>query len=84
MPIIRNMSKRTRRTTRPTVSEQLRRIIDGCGLTRYEIAKRTGVEQSQLSRFMAGERGLSTATLDALGKLLDLEIIGHGPEQDER
>ena len=47
-------------------------------MTRYEIAKRTGIEQSALSRFMSGERGLSTATLDKLGGLLDLEVVVHG------
>ena len=44
-------------------------------MTRYEIAKRTGIQQSALSRFMAGERGLSTLTLDKLVELLDLEVV---------
>lgn len=61
-----------------TFSEQLREHINGCGLTRYEVCKRTGVEQSALSRFMSGERGLSTATLDRLVELLDMELVMHG------
>lgn len=75
-PIITSMGKRRKR--KPTVSEQIRGIIEASGMTRYEISKRTGVEQSALSRFMSGERGLSTATLDKLGGLLDLEVVVHG------
>jgi transcriptional regulator with XRE-family HTH domain len=70
-----------KRTKRPKVSEQVRRAIAGCGLTRYEIAKRTGIDQSALSRFMTGERGLSTTALDTLGELLDLEVVMHGPKR---
>jgi hypothetical protein len=33
------------------------------------------VEQSALSRFMSGERGLSMKALDRLGQVLDLEIV---------
>ena len=73
-----------RRTKQPTFSQQLREHIDGCGLTRYEIAKQASVEQSALSRFMSGERGLSTATLDRLAKLLDLELVMHGPKCKEK
>jgi len=50
-------------------------------MSRYEIAKQTGIEQSALSRFMSGERGLSTSTLDRLGELLDLEIVMHKPRR---
>ena len=74
------MRKQSR--TRPSISDQLRAIIDGCGLTRYQIAKRAGIEQSALSRFMSGERGLSTQTLDALVGVLDLQLItGNQPKK---
>jgi len=56
------------------VSDQLREIIERSGLSRYEIARRTGIHQSQLCRFASGERGLSMAGLDALGKLLGLKV----------
>jgi len=58
-----------------TVSEQVRHEIKQSGLTRYEIAKQSGVEQSALSRFVSGERGLSTSSLDKLAAVLDLEIV---------
>ena len=64
-----------------SVSEQLRGLIAKCGMSRYRIAQETGIEQSVLSRFMAGKKGLSTMTLDKLSELLDLEIVMHGPRR---
>ena len=60
---------------RLTVTDQIRRLVDSCGMSRYEIAKRTGIDQSAMSRFMSGERGLSSTALDALGELLDLQVV---------
>lgn len=71
----------TSRRKRTKVSDQIRRMIRTCGLTRYQIAKRTGIDQSKLARFMSGERGLSTKALDTLGELLELEVVMHGPKQ---
>ena len=45
------------------LSNQLRTIIDGSGLSQYRIAKECGIDKSALSRFMSGERGLSTENL---------------------
>jgi transcriptional regulator with XRE-family HTH domain len=70
--------KRKKRPRRVLLSDQLRLIIEDCGMTRYEIAKRTGIDQSTLTRFMSGERGLSTAALDTLGEFLDLEVVQRG------
>jgi plasmid maintenance system antidote protein VapI len=58
-----------------TVSEHLRaRILDG-GVSRYRIAKDTGIEQSALSRFISGERGLSQDAIDTLADYLGLRIV---------
>lgn len=67
------MSKK--RSHKPTISEQLRQRIESSRMTRYEIALKTGVSQAALSRFMSGERGLTTLTVDRLGILFDLEIV---------
>jgi transcriptional regulator with XRE-family HTH domain len=67
------MSKK--RSDQPTVSEQLRQLIASSVMSRYEIAMQTGVSQAALSRFMSGERGLTTLTVDRLGILFDLEIV---------
>jgi len=55
------------------VSDQVRHAIETCGLTRYRIAKETGVTQSTLSRFMAGQAA-STDLLDRLTKLFGLSL----------
>ena len=39
------------------------------------ISKETGIAESTLSRFMSGERGLPTKTLDRLADFLDLNIL---------
>ena len=62
----------------PSFSDQVRRAIRDCGLTRYRIAQESGVEQGTLSRFMAGT-GVTTATLDAIAKVLRLELTMKGP-----
>jgi transcriptional regulator with XRE-family HTH domain len=59
-----------------TLSEQLRDAIQKAGVSRYEIAKATGVSQSTLSKFVLGTRpGISFAALDKLGEYLGLEIV---------
>ncbi|MEM7229407.1 MAG: helix-turn-helix transcriptional regulator [Planctomycetota bacterium] len=55
------------------VSDQIRHVIENCGLTRYRIAKEAGISQSTLSRFMAGH-AMSTEVLDRLTELLGLSI----------
>lgn len=60
------------------ISDQLRALIEECGLSRYELAKQTGIDESALSRFMSGERGLSMKALDTLGAFLDWEVVQKG------
>lgn len=57
---------------RPT--EELRRIIESSGLSRYEIAKRSGVSQGTLSKLMTG-LDVTTRTLDALAPILGLRLV---------
>ena len=67
---------------RAKLSDQIRRAVDDCGQTRYRISKETGIDQSTLSRFMSGERGLPMNTLDKLADDLDLNItVGKGRKQ---
>lgn len=58
-----------------TLSDQLRRIIADCGMSRYEIAKRSGVPEAALSRFFNGKTGLTTDTLDRLAPALGLHLV---------
>jgi transcriptional regulator with XRE-family HTH domain len=48
--------------------------IEASGQSRYRIAKRTGISQTQLSRLMTGERGLSFEASERLAEYLGLEI----------
>jgi DNA transposition AAA+ family ATPase len=57
------------------MTDQLRQAIDDCGLTRYEIAKQTGIDESALAKFYNGHRGLSMEALNSIGEFLELKII---------
>jgi predicted transcriptional regulator len=65
------------KATRRKVSEQLRAAIAeaaDAGLTRYRIAKETGVSQAALSRFVNGKQGLDLASVDRLAEFLGLAL----------
>ena len=57
------------------LSEQLRDAIEKAGVSRYEIAKQTGVSETTLCRFVSGERGISVDAMDAIGLYLGLAIV---------
>jgi hypothetical protein len=57
------------------LTDQLRQAIDDSGLTRYQIAKATDIDESALAKFYNGHRGLSMDALNALGEFLQLKII---------
>ena len=60
------------------LSEQLRQAIRDCGESRYALSKRTGIDQSTLTRFMSGERGLRLDVVDILAEALALELRPKG------
>ena len=65
---------------RNLLTDQLRQAIDDSGLTRYQIAKATGIDESALAKFYNGHRGLSMEALNALGEFLQLKItLGRKP-----
>ncbi len=63
-----------RKTKQKPISDQIREAIDGCEMSRYEIAKRTGVSQSTLSRFMDGSRGIGLAGLDKVAACIGQRV----------
>jgi transcriptional regulator with XRE-family HTH domain len=64
------------------LTDQLRKAIDDSNLTRYQIAKATGIDESALAKFYNGHRGLSMDALNALGEFLQLTItLGRKPEK---
>ncbi len=58
----------------PPIYDDIREAIEASELTRYRIAKETGIGESQLSLFMAGKKGLSVEALETLADCLGLEI----------
>lgn len=59
---------------RERFEDQLRRLIDESGMTRYAIAKATGIPQATLSRFQAAKAGLSMPNLNLLAELLRWQV----------
>jgi len=64
------MSKKAMR-----VSERIREAVEAAEVTRYRIAQETGIEESALSRFLSGERGLSMEAIDTLAEYFGLELV---------
>jgi len=56
------------------IGDVLKKAIERAGVTRYVISKETGIEQSALSRFISGERGLSMEAIGKLCEYLGLEL----------
>ena len=56
-------------------ADQIRQAIDDSGETRYRIARGSGINESALSKFYNGHRGLSMRAMDALGEYLGLKIV---------
>ena len=57
-----------------TIIEQLKQAIAKSKETEYAIAKRAGVSQSVLNRFMHDERGISLETAAKLCEYLKLQL----------
>ena len=57
-----------------TCSETIRRTIEKSSMTRYELAKKSGVSESVLSRFMSNSCGMTITTLDKLAPVLGLTL----------
>lgn len=78
------MGKRRANKLSDQLAAQLRRAIDQSGLTRYRIAKETGIGEATLSKFYRGQRGLSATALDRLGEFLNLTITINKPKPRRR
>lgn len=55
--------------------DELRRLMKASGLSMYAIARDTGVDKAALSRFMAGDRGLSVESVESIAKLLGHRLM---------
>ena len=66
------------------LSEQLREAILRSGISRYRIAKDTGISEAQLSRFINRVCGLGQEASDTIGKYLGLQLVGPQNEKPKR
>lgn len=57
------------------LSDQIRRAIETCGKTRYQIAKETGVDAATLCRFVQGKHGLLLENIDRIGECIGLRVV---------
>lgn len=64
----------------PKPSDVVRNAILGSKMSRYEIAQRTGIAESTLSRFVAG-KGLNSHSIDTLAEFLGLQMTRKGTTQ---
>ena len=63
------------RRKKTKASEQVRRIIADCGISRYRIWQETGISQAVLSRFMNGKGWLSIDVFDKLADCIGLDVV---------
>ncbi len=63
------------------MTEALRAAIDRSGVTRYRIAKQTGIPETCLMRFMRGETSLLLDRADMLAEYLGLRLV---PDPDAK
>lgn len=63
------------------LSDQIRRAIDGCGMTRYRLSKITGISEARFSKFMGDGSGLSMEAIDTIADTLLLNITSDLPAQ---
>ena len=57
------------------LSEQLREAMLTADVSRYRIAKETGITEAQLSRFINGVCGLGQEASDKIGEYLGLRLV---------
>lgn len=57
------------------IEAAIRKAIETGGKSRYALWKETGIVQSHLSKFMAGNAGLSFDNMELLANALGLEIV---------
>ena len=60
---------------RATLTGQVQRAVDASTMSRNAICRAIGIGKAGFSRFMGGTANLSVPTLEALLKVLGLEVV---------
>jgi len=63
----------------PRFDEQLRKVIDASGISRYAIGKATGIDEGNLSKFMSGTSGLSVESINRICELIGARLVAGKP-----
>ena len=71
----------TKSKPKPTLTDVLRAAIEQSGLTRYRIAKETGIPESHLGRFVRGKMSVRLDKADKLAAYLGLQLV---PDPDAK
>ena len=71
----------SKRKLKPTMTEVLKAAIESSGVTRYRIAKDTGITEPSLSQFMQGATSLRLDKADRLAAYLGLQLT---PDPDAK
>jgi len=66
---------------RPKLSDAVRRAVREYAGPRAAICRAARINEGLLSHFMAGQKGLSLASLDRLADVLGLRIVQEGPQR---
>ena len=62
-----------------TPSETLRKIIRGCPISPSELGRLSDTSPGVITRFVKGEREITTATFDRLCQAMNLKLVQAGP-----
>lgn len=65
----------SKKKSEPTLTEVLRTAIQESALTRYRIAKDTGIDEAALMRFVRGETSIRLDKADRLAACLALHLV---------
>ena len=63
------------RKPKPTLTDVLKAAIEQSGVTRYRIAKDTGIDEAALMRFLRGEISVRLDKADRLAAYLGLRLL---------
>lgn len=65
----------SKKRSKPTITEVLKAAIEDSGVSRYRIAKATGITEPSLSQFMQGAASMRLDKVDVLAEYLGLRLM---------